>query len=89
MLDRFSKTLGAAEVYPGILVPKKRCSVDDIGTGSAVRIFFFQKAPYVSTTTRAYNCCVGLCLLGAMSLPSFIAWTNQAAFNNAFQHLLV
>lgn len=39
MLDRFSKTLGAAEIYPGDIMPKKSCSNDYIGTGSMVSIF--------------------------------------------------
>jgi hypothetical protein len=39
MLDRFSKTLGAADIYPGVLMPKKTCSVDYLGTGSKVSIF--------------------------------------------------
>lgn len=40
MLDRFAKTLGVATVYQGVLVPKKTCSVEYIGTGSTVSIFF-------------------------------------------------
>ena len=40
MLDRFCKTLGAAEVYPGISVPKKMCSLDYLGTGFKVGTFF-------------------------------------------------
>jgi hypothetical protein len=39
MVDRFSKSLGVAEVYPGIVVPKKICSLDYLGTGSKVSIF--------------------------------------------------
>jgi hypothetical protein len=38
MLDRFCKTLGAGEVYPGIPVPKKMCSPDYLGTASKVSI---------------------------------------------------
>lgn len=34
MLDRFAKTLGAAEVHPGISVPKKKMSLDYFGTAS-------------------------------------------------------
>ena len=33
MLDRFSKTLGVADVYPGLHVPRKTCSIDYLGTG--------------------------------------------------------
>lgn len=36
MLDRFSKTLGAADIQPGICVPRKICSSDYIGTGTKV-----------------------------------------------------
>jgi hypothetical protein len=39
MLDRLSKVLGAAEVYPGLPVPKKMCSSDYIGTGAKVICF--------------------------------------------------
>ena len=40
MLDQFAKTLGAADVYPGIVVPRKTCSIDFLGTGSKVGLFF-------------------------------------------------
>lgn len=40
MLDRFAKTLGAADVYPGIVVPRKMCSNDYLGTGLKVRPSF-------------------------------------------------
>jgi len=36
MLDRFSKTLGAAGVYPGPSMPRKRWSLDYFGTASRV-----------------------------------------------------
>lgn len=36
MLDRFAKTLGAADMYPGIVVPRKMCSNDYLGTGLKV-----------------------------------------------------
>lgn len=39
MLDRFSKTLGAADIYPGLRVPRKICSTDYLGTGAKVSKF--------------------------------------------------
>ena len=39
MLDRFSQTLGAAEVYPGLSFHKTSCSIDYIGTGIKVSAF--------------------------------------------------
>ena len=39
MLDRFSKTLGVAKLYPGIEVPKMFCSPDYLGTGLKVNAF--------------------------------------------------
>jgi hypothetical protein len=39
MLDRFSKTLGVADIYPGSLVSKNVCSVEYLGTGSKVNSF--------------------------------------------------
>jgi hypothetical protein len=38
MLDRFGKTLGAAEVYPGLIFPKTMRSDDFYGTASKVSI---------------------------------------------------
>lgn len=40
MLDRLSKALGAAKVYPGLSVPRKTCSSEYLGTGAKVRFFF-------------------------------------------------
>jgi hypothetical protein len=40
MLDRFGKTLGAAEVYPGLLMPQTSCSVNYIGTGAKVSLLY-------------------------------------------------
>lgn len=39
MLDRFTKTLGAAVVYPGIPMARKMCPQDYFGTGTKVSIF--------------------------------------------------
>ena len=36
MVDRFAKTLGAAEVYPGQTVTKRTMSVEDLGRSSKV-----------------------------------------------------
>ena len=43
MLDRFSKVLGAAEVYPGLPVPRKMCSPDYLGTGA--KVTYFSQSP--------------------------------------------
>lgn len=40
MLDRFSKALGVANVYPGVRVPKTMCSLSYIGTASKVSVIF-------------------------------------------------
>jgi len=45
MLDRFSKTLGVANVYPGVRVPKRMCSLSYIGTASKVSIIFMKSIP--------------------------------------------
>ena len=39
MLDRFSKTLRVAEVYPGRILSKRNCTADYIGRGSNVSAF--------------------------------------------------
>ena len=39
MLDHFIKALGAVEVHPGLLVPKKLCELEYLGKGSKVSIF--------------------------------------------------
>lgn len=40
VLDRFAKTLGVRDVYPGPSVPRKKiCSFEYIGTGSKVSNF--------------------------------------------------
>lgn len=39
MLDRFGKTLGLAEVHPGLSVPRKIRSVKHFGTGLRVSRF--------------------------------------------------
>jgi hypothetical protein len=36
MLDRFSKTLGVEQHYPGIQMPRNLCSPEYLGTGSKV-----------------------------------------------------
>jgi hypothetical protein len=36
MLDRFSEVLGAAEVLPGLAVPRTTCLPDYLGTGAKV-----------------------------------------------------
>jgi hypothetical protein len=36
MLDRFSATLGAAKIYPGLPVPKQMCSNDYLGSAAKV-----------------------------------------------------
>jgi hypothetical protein len=41
MLDRFAKTLGVADRYPAVSVPKKTIPEDDLGTASKVTNFFF------------------------------------------------
>jgi len=40
ILDRFLKTLGLAKLYPGLAVPREKCSVEHLGTASKVDIFF-------------------------------------------------
>lgn len=42
MADRFSKTLGVAEVFPGLSFLKTRCSVDYIGTAAKVSAFLLK-----------------------------------------------
>lgn len=39
MLDRFSKTLGASNIYPGRLITRRICPPDYFGTASKVSIF--------------------------------------------------
>jgi hypothetical protein len=39
MLDRFGKSLGVADLCPGIPTPKKMCSEDYLGTGLRVSNF--------------------------------------------------
>ena len=40
MVDRFVKTLGIADVYPEISVPKTRMLPEDLGRASKVSFFF-------------------------------------------------
>jgi len=40
MLDRFGKTLGVAEIYPGIPLPRSVCSPEYLGTAGKVSIPF-------------------------------------------------
>jgi len=48
MLDRFSKTLGADNHYPGIRVPRKSCSREYLGTSSKVSTKLYNRLLYLS-----------------------------------------
>ena len=41
MLDRFCKTLGVAERFSGIRIPRKTCSPEYLGTSSKVRTLLY------------------------------------------------
>ena len=41
MLDRFSKTLFGTDFNPGVLVPRKICTEEYLGTAGKVNISFF------------------------------------------------
>jgi len=45
MLDRFSAVLGAAEIHPGIPVPRNLCSPQYLGTGAKVTYFLRSTSP--------------------------------------------
>jgi hypothetical protein len=45
MLDHFFKTL-RTDFHPGVVVPRKICNTDYIGTGAKVSIDFFHYTPF-------------------------------------------
>lgn len=49
MFDRFCKTLGAAEAFPGPSVPKRICNADYFGTASKVSTFLLNCLTLLNT----------------------------------------
>lgn len=45
MLDRFFKTL-RTDFHPGVIVPKKICTKDYVGTGAKVSIYLSHYTPF-------------------------------------------
>lgn len=48
MLDRFAKTLGVGQVYPGMPIPQKRWSGEDFAGASKVSILSLKYGTYLN-----------------------------------------